>query len=296
MNLDIGIFLSYSCFATPDFYHRLLLATVGPLVVLAFFRATYFVAKKRNENSELAIRTVQHKHLSAAAFVVIFAYSSVSFTIFQTFVCDSWDDVAYLRADYSLQCGTPKHHKFRAYAIVMLCVYPVGIPAVFAWWMVRNRRDLQRADRSAVTHLTPFSNLWSAYKPSRYYYEIVECCRRIMHAGIAVFAMPGSLAQIAIALLLAAVFLFVSQALSPFEQRVDKWLYFWGNGVVVASVYAALMMEIKNTESDIPSGFGFVLIAANMVMAIAVLMESRYSIKKWRAERRPVTVELVAPI
>lgn len=210
VNLDIGIFLSYSCFATPDFYDRFLLATIGPLAVLAFLSAIYVVAKKRNENSELAIRAVQHKHLSAAVFVMCFVYSSVSFTIFQTFVCDTLDDVAYLRADYSLQCGTPKHLAFKAYAIAMLCVYPVGLPAVFSWWIARNRRELQRLDRSAVTHLEPFSNVWSAYKPSRYCYEIVECGRRVMHAGIAVFVLPGSLAQIAIAILLAVVYLFVS--------------------------------------------------------------------------------------
>ncbi|CAM9198733.1 unnamed protein product [Ectocarpus sp. 8 AP-2014] len=295
-NLDIGIFLSYSCFMAPDFYDRLLLATMGPFTVLAFLSATYFVAKKRNRNSELAVREVQHKHLSAAAFVAFFVYSSVSFTIFQTFACDTLDDVTYLRADYSLRCGTTKHLAFRAYAIAMLCVYPVGIPAVFSWWVARNRRELQRSDRRSVPHLKPLSNLWSAYRPSRYYYEIVECGRRVLHAGIAVFVLPGSLAQIAIALLLSVVFLLSSQTLSPFEKRADMWLYFWGNGVVVASIYAALMMEISNKETDAPSGFGFVLIAANVLMAVAVLMESHFSIKSWRAERSPTTVELVAPI
>ena len=301
VNLDIGTFLSFWCFATPDFYARLLIATVGPLVALAFLGVTYVVAKNRNEHSEAAIRAVRHKHLSAASFVAFFVYSSVSFTIFQTFVCDSWDGVAYLQADYSLQCGTPRHLAFRAYAVAMLCVYPVGIPAALSWWIARNRRALQRYDRGTVTHLEPFSSLWSAYRPSRYYYEVVECVRRVMHAAIAVFVVPGRLAQMAVSFLLAVVLLFVSQALSPFEKRVDTWLYFWGNGVVMASMYVALLTEISDEEeTDAPSSFGLVLIAANILMAVAVLMESHFSIQNWRAERSPTatttTLELVAPI
>lgn len=72
------------------------------------------------------------------------------------------------------------------------------------------------------------------------------------------------------------------------------WLYVWGNGVVVASMYAALLMEISDKETDAPSSFGFVLIAGNILMAVAVLMESYCSIQSWRAEQRPSAVELVA--
>ncbi|CAM9438126.1 unnamed protein product [Laminaria digitata] len=61
----------------------------------------------------------------------------------------------------------------------MACVYPVGIPAVYAWCLARNRRDLVKSDRETLPHLQSLNTLWDAYKPSRYFFELVECTRLI---------------------------------------------------------------------------------------------------------------------
>ncbi|CAN0538565.1 unnamed protein product, partial [Laminaria digitata] len=80
---------------------------------------------------------------SASLLLAFWVYSSFSYTIFQTFLCDDLDDgKAYLRADYSLECSATRHSAFKTYSLFMACVYPVGIPAVFAWCLARNRRDL----------------------------------------------------------------------------------------------------------------------------------------------------------
>lgn len=54
INLDIGVILSYSCLASIDFYDRLLLSTITPLVVLVALAGTYSVAKRRNKTLEAA--------------------------------------------------------------------------------------------------------------------------------------------------------------------------------------------------------------------------------------------------
>lgn len=277
VNLDIGFILSYSCFLTTSFYDRLLISTIGPVVVLAALGLTFLVARKRNANSELAIRAIKRKHLSAVLFVMFFIYSSVSYTVFRTFVCDSLDDgVSYLRADYSVTCDTRTHSAFRAYAAVMVCVYPIGIPFTFAWLLRFYRRDLSKPEREEMPHLEPLSGLWGAYKPARYYYEVVECVRRIMLTGVAVFVVPGSAAQIAVVLLLAVVFLFVSESLSPFKSRVDMGLYRWGNGVVLASMYVALLLKVNVSEDGNSTVKASVvaLIAANVFMVATVVIEA----------------------
>lgn len=84
-----------------DFYDRLLFATLGPVVVVLALGGTYAISRLNNGHSDRAMRVVRRKHLSALTFIAFFVYSSVSFTIFQTFVCETLDDgVAYLRADY----------------------------------------------------------------------------------------------------------------------------------------------------------------------------------------------------
>ncbi|CAM9095604.1 unnamed protein product, partial [Laminaria digitata] len=277
INLDIGSILSYSCIVDTNFYHRLLLTTTMPLVVFAVLVGTNAIAMKQNGTSELARRSVQHKHLSAALFVMFFVYSSVSFTVFQTFACDPLDDgVEYLRADYSLSCWSDQHVAYVTYASVMVFVYPIGIPAAFTWWLARNRHDLTKPARETVDRLQPFSSLWVAYRPSCFYYEVVECGRRIALTGIAVFVFPGSAAQIAVVLLLAVVFSFISESMQPFEEKVEMWLYRWGNGVVLASMYVALLRkaDVSGDDSRTQSAFAGVLIAANVFMIVAVLVHS----------------------
>lgn len=51
VNLDLGFILSFACVYDTDFYDRLLLATLGPFVVLAILGFTYVVARHRNRRS-----------------------------------------------------------------------------------------------------------------------------------------------------------------------------------------------------------------------------------------------------
>ncbi|CAN0532778.1 unnamed protein product, partial [Laminaria digitata] len=174
VNLDIGFMLSYSCLVTTDFYDRLLIATIMPPLLLVVLVGSYYSGKQRNRSSDVAISVVRHRHQSAALLIAFWVYSSVSYTIFQTFSCDDLDNgKAYLRADYSLECSTDLHSAFKTYSLVMTCVYPVGIPAVYAWCLARNRRDLVKSDRETLPHLQSLKTLWVAYKPSRYFFELV---------------------------------------------------------------------------------------------------------------------------
>lgn len=277
VKFDIGSIMSSSCLVSTDFYHRLVISTVAPLVTLLACVGSYAIATTRNRNSRTAGPIVKHKHLSVGLFIVFFVYSSVSFTIFQTFVCDPLDDgSAYLRADYSITCYTGVHTAYLAYASVMVCVYPVGIPAFFAWWLVRNRQELESPGRETVPQLQSYRCLWAAYKPSSYYYEVVECGRRIVLTGAAVFILPDSPEQVAFVLFFAVVFMFVSESISPFESKTDMWLYRWGNGIILASMYVALLIkaDLADKESQGSSAITALLIAANVFMVFTVAVQA----------------------
>lgn len=297
INIDLGFILSYACIMTTGFYARLVIATIGPLVGLAILATTYSIAKWRNGRTESTAQSIWTKHISTVIFVSFFIYASLSFAIFQTFVCDKLDDgVTYLRADYSVICTTAEHRAYQVYAAVMLFVYPVGIPGFFAWWLIRNQQDLRKPERQSVAHLEAWGVLWVAYKPSRFYFEIVEFARRIALTGVAVFVLPNSAAQIAIVLLLAVVFVFISESFSPFEHGNDMILYRWGNAIVLASMYTALLlkMNLSDEDSQSLSAFVGVLIAANVFMVITVIVQSFLIWKQYRASQK--TFELANPV
>eukprot|EP00903_Cladosiphon_okamuranus_P016944 g15619.t1 len=286
VNFDLGLIPTISCVVNIDFYARLLFATMAPLAVLAVLALTHTVARSRNRHSPAALKAVKGKHLSVALFVMFIVYSSVSFTVFQTFGCETLDDgVKYLRADYSLTCSTSAHTAWRAYAGLMIFVYPVGIPAIFAWWLISNRRDLQRVgvgDSSISERLEPMRDLWEPYKPRRYYYEVVECGRRIALTGLGVFLFPGSTAQVALELIFAAAFIAISDILSPFADPMDAWLYRSGMWVVYLSMFLALLIKVDVSDEDSQSQhiFAILLIAANACLILAIVVQAMVTLRK----------------
>lgn len=299
VNLDLGLLLSVSCVMDVNFYGRLVFATISPLFVLGALGLTYTVARKRNSHSPAGLLAARGRHLSVALFVMFVVYSSVSFTIFQTFACETLDNgVEYLRADYSLTCTTSGHKAWMAYAVLMIVVYPVGIPTVFAWWLVSNRHDLSQVkvcagdSSSAPDHLQPMRDLWEPYKPRRYFYEVVECGRRIVLTGLAVFLFPGSSAQVALEVVFAAVFMVLSEMLSPFVDPMDAWLYRSGTWVVFFSMYLALLLKVDASDENSQSQetFAAILIAANAGLVIMVVIQATVSVRRGLVAMRDLPV------
>ena len=301
VNLNLGSILSLSCVVETSFYARLLLATIAPLVVLGALVMTYQLAIFRNSNSIHAKRIARNKHLAVGLFLLFMVYSSVSYTIFQTFVCDSLDSgITYLRADYEIVCWTRTHVVYMAYAGLMIIVYPVGIPAMFALALFMNRDGIKSVAESTNKSRVPLESeatkdLWAPYKRSRYYYEVIECGRRIALTGLAVFIYPDSTAQVAIEALLAIVFYSISEILSPFAEPLDAWLYRSGTWVVFLSMYLALLlkMDAADEESHSQNVFAGLLVAAHVGMALVVIVNALLSIMKGFREVRAIELPVM---
>jgi hypothetical protein len=59
---------------------------------------------------------------------------------------------SYLRADYSVECYTPQHKLYTAYAAVMTAVYPVGIPLLYAVVLHKERKLARAAAHVPVSY------------------------------------------------------------------------------------------------------------------------------------------------
>ncbi|CAN0474933.1 unnamed protein product, partial [Scytosiphon promiscuus] len=145
INLDIGFVISAGClWSDIDFHDRLIVSTLWPLLVLGFLAMTYAIALRRNPGSYDSVREkISNKHLTSVLLLLFFVYSSVSSTVFQMFACDPLDDgIEYLRADYRIFCTDAKHRALQVYAVLMIVVYPVGIPLLFFGLLYRHREVL----------------------------------------------------------------------------------------------------------------------------------------------------------
>ena len=161
----------------------------------------------------------------------------------------------------------------------MILLYPIGIPVLYGIILFKNRevlnenrhRSEQRSEGLEVT-----ASLWKPYKPSRYYYEVVECTRRVTLTGVVVFIYPNTAAQVAVTLVLVFLFVMVSESLAPYATTEDAWLSRVGHIVVFLSMFQALVLKVDVSDEGSYSQevFGGVLLAANISMVAAVTAEA----------------------
>ncbi|KAG5192213.1 hypothetical protein JKP88DRAFT_251032 [Tribonema minus] len=201
LSLDMRWLTSPGCAADINFYGRLLVATLAPLVISALIFSPRFylwIVSRRRLAVAPKLRQVVARDVNAFLVFTFLIFSGVSLTVFETFGCDKlkFTGKSYLRADYSIECRDDEelHTKFSIYAAFMIMVYPVGIPVWYAsilWQSVRQCDRTQLPSRLA----TASSFLWRPYKGRAYYWETVKCLRRLMLAGLLVFIMPGEPGQ-----------------------------------------------------------------------------------------------------
>ena len=278
LNFDPTWMLAAGCVANVDFHGRFLIMTMGPIMIMLMLSGTYSYVVRRHDATEETLEIAQHKHVSVIIFILFLVYSFTSSLIFQMFDCDTLDDGnIYLRADYTIFCDGPRHRALLIYAGFMVLVYPLGIPAVFAFLLYRNRGTLlDKVAREDTLSVKSISDLWKPYKPSRFCYEVIECGRRIVLMSVVMVIDDDSAAQIAVSLMLAIVFTVLSEALAPYESQFDAWVNRFGHAVVVFSMYFALLLkvDISNDSQNSQRVFEVMLVCIHVLMILTAIGEA----------------------
>ena len=290
LNIDIWV-LSAGCMTYVDFHIRFLAVIAGPIIAMLMLVGTYFYAVRRHGASDETLKIIQQKHMSAILFILFFVYANASSVIVPMFDCDTLDDGnAYLRVDYTIHCDGPRHRTLKIFAGFIILVYPLGIPAFFAFLLFRNRRVLLNgALRENYSNIMSFSDLWKPYRPSRYYYEVIECVRRFVLTTVGIASGGNPAAQVAVIIMLAVFFMLISEGLAPYESQLDAWICRLGHAVVVLSMYFALLLKvnISNDSQASQKVFEIMLIATNLLMVLTAIIEAiltGYSFKSRQVE------------
>ncbi|CAB1103690.1 unnamed protein product [Ectocarpus sp. CCAP 1310/34] len=325
VNLDVGQVFTASCLLpSVSFYQRLLLTTLTPIGLGCVLVLTHWMAKQRagiGSASVLARRAAWSRHMAAGLLLTFLVFTSTSTMAFKTFPCDdeAVEGESYLRADYSLSCKTDKHMYFRIYAGIMILVYPIGIPLLYAFILWINRESLNPRVRSEATpqptggvemdvalvpanygddleerleqrrnnpDLVPSMFLWKDFGPDMYYYEVIECGRRILLTGVLIFFAAGTAAQAAMACIFAFVSLLGFELLRPHLDPADAWLYRLGCVIIFLSNFLALLIKVDAAGEGNRAALGGILIAVNVFLILAVLSTSWFATQQMVDDNR----------
>ncbi len=122
-----------------DQFDRLLIATLGPAVVIAAIQL--FVLPARLCLSKERALPWKRRAFQAVLGVLFLAYPSVSVEIVKSLRCDKFDDgSSYLHVDYSINCDSLRYKTMLTYSIAMIFLYPLGVPAYY-WSLLSRYRN-----------------------------------------------------------------------------------------------------------------------------------------------------------
>jgi len=159
------------------------------------------------------------------------------------------------------------------YAVLMLLVYPLGIPLLYAGLLFEHRDVLgnnEAMDREAANGFPTTGHLLfliEAYKTEYLYFEVIECGRRLLLAAVIGIVAADSAASPAIGLCICLSFIYVFTTHQPYKNSSTNFM-----GVVLAFsltffFIAALMIkaDLSSDDKSDQKTYGFVLIAVLFV-------------------------------
>ena len=241
-----------NCLVTANYYSSLVITTLLPFIMFFLVAVTLrlVVLRAKRLNSRRPYYTLRlsiHHTIMVAFLLSYFVLVNVSVKIFQVFQCERFDNGDYLLvADYSISCDGPERKNYLAYGIIMMFIYPIGIPLTYASILIYNRKKInptwrlviENSEKKVVneaiiqaekikvrnTHksLEKFRNLFDSFIPKRWYFEIFDCVRRLLLGAIPVLIARGTFLQVIFVLVVSLASVAMFMQLKPYIYESDN--------------------------------------------------------------------------
>ena len=215
---------------TDDFITDFYVIVLTPLVAAGLIAAIGVARAARTPGKRNAIGYVHGSALLLLSFLVLPATSMKIFRLlapcFKLRTNNTW--LHY--ADLAVNCESTRFLNARALGIIMIFIYPVGIPLGYACVLYRFRDLINPPGCSDELHAMRVRNeakksrpelqaidfLFSCYRPSAWWFEVFDSLRRIAMTGLIRYVAKTSGPPIA-GILISLVSLIAFREVQPYE-------------------------------------------------------------------------------
>ena len=123
-NLDFGGFLSLGCaMNSPSFYQKVCIKSLCPGLATILLWCYPLINALRGHSSDEASKTAKRLTL----LLLEITLPSVTTSLLQVLVCDSFDNGSFLRAEYTLSCSASERRVlWVAFTVLAIAVYVLG--------------------------------------------------------------------------------------------------------------------------------------------------------------------------
>jgi len=228
VELDIFRVAKMECAVSGGFLGKLIFSTCIPLGVSLFLFLGWIFSFFKFGRETRQFKIIENTLVNLFIIMTYLLYPSLCATIFSAVVCEDFDDGnSYLRADYSVNCDSSEYSSIYTVALVMILVYPIGIPIMYfsLLFVEKDKLDPQKfftemSLLEAVFHRKREVNrlkfLYDAFLPEYYWTEVMECLRKLLLTGFVVFFYEGSALQVAMGLTISVMFAIAYAFLQPY--------------------------------------------------------------------------------
>jgi hypothetical protein len=163
-------------------------------VVLVLVLGIGFIAREAVKDYHSTSRSTQsavHRGLQCTVpWILIVSFVMVPSTstyIFKTFLCDRieyepGEERRYLQNDLTLSCDSQQYSVAYTTALLLIAVWPVGVPLLYSALLLASRGALRNGKPSALSRATAF--LAGDTHPWAFWWEPLEMCRKLALTGV----------------------------------------------------------------------------------------------------------------
>ena len=181
-------------------------------------------------------------------------------TLFRVPQCQDFGEASFHEDDYNIDCTTTKFMLIKALAFFVILLIPIGVPAVFAFLMVRAKRSLGGVVNETATggaklsaddvdeESDAYAFLTDDYRPEYYFYEIVTYSKKLVLGGVSVMVGRGTMAQTYFVIAAEAFYLMHHMRTFPFVNYKHNVIEALGHQALML-MYAIALILRNDSES-----------------------------------------------
>ena len=280
MSLELFVVVAPECiYAESNFYTALFLKTAVPIAALAIFwlvqgfriwrwtRRMSLRSEQKNEHNVLVRRTVAHS-ANGTLMVLNLVLIPVCSAIFKMFSCAEFEfEGSFLVAQLDLSCTSEAHAFWKRYAVVMVTIYPIGVPAaMFAMMFIARApiktvlremyRDLHKTNvhrgsikdvattcTSTSVRVVALGSMFNGFKPDYYWYGVLMIMVRLLLTSVLLFFSHPNV-RIATASFISFVSFMMQRELMPQRVQADASVAHWCQFCIFVWIISLRMIDV----------------------------------------------------
>ena len=267
-----------------DFIDRMIYVTAAPIILCVIVALAHAaISNMKND---------KHSFYYALWFISFFTLANSSTILVEFWQCreffvpapesSNYDDdkstASYLLSDLSVDCNGERYAQYTVYAILMLFIYPIGLPLLYAFFIWDKKALLgdpiamQRQVSRRYPKVGHIIFLFEGYSSRYYWYELADTLRRLcLTAGLTIISHMESVLSPTVGLLLSLVSVHVAEW-RPFMRQGDNIVGIT-NQYVTTLLYLAAVLIKTNSSSQVYDDdiYGWALVGIFSVAPIVAI-------------------------